>query len=259
VVATFHAHLDRSRLLGAAAPALRTVRRQIDRGIAVSQAAAGFVERVFDGPLGVVPNGVDVERFAEPGAPAAGLPEGRRLLWVGRLDPQKGFPVAVRAFARLAAEFEDLTFVVAGDGRDRDAVGLLAPAHRMRVRMLGTVPHERLPSYLAAADVFVSSATGQESFGIVLVESMAAGVPVVASEIPGYREVVRDGVDGLLVAPNDPGALASALRSVLSEPGLAARLSAAGRERASEFSWERVIPRIEAVYHLVTGGISGGT
>jgi phosphatidylinositol alpha-mannosyltransferase len=129
----------------------------------------------------------------------------------------------------------------------------------MRVRMLGTVPHERLPSFLAGASVFVSSATGQESFGMVLVESMAAGVPVVASDIPGYREVVRDGVDGLLVAPNDPGALASALRSVLSEPGVAARLSAAGRERASEFSWERVIPRIEAVYHLVTGGISGGT
>lgn len=248
VVATFHAYLERSRLLGVAAPALRTVRRRIDHGIAVSEAAAAFVSRAFDGPLAVVPNGVDVARFAEPATPAEGLPPGRRLLWVGRLDPQKGFPVAVRAFARLAGEFDDLSFVVAGDGRDRDAIGLLAPGDRARVRMLGAVAHDAVPAYQADADAFVSSATGQESFGMVLVEAMAAGVPVVASDIPGYREVVRDGVDGLLVPPGNPGALASAVGRLLSDEELAARLAAAGRERAAEFSWERVVPRIEAIY-----------
>jgi phosphatidylinositol alpha-mannosyltransferase len=102
--------------------------------------------------------------------------------------------------------------------------------------------------------VFVSPATGQESFGIVLVEAMAAGVPVVASDIAGYREVVRDGVDGLLVPPGDPNALAAAIRRVLSEPELAATLRAAGRARAKAFSWQVVAPRVEAVYHRVLVG-----
>jgi phosphatidylinositol alpha-mannosyltransferase len=110
-----------------------------------------------------------------------------------------------------------------------------------------------LPRYHAAADVFVSPATGQESFGIVLVEAMAAGVPVVASDIAGYREVVRDGVDGLLVPPGDPNALAGAIRRVLSEPELAATLSAGGRSRAEAFSWQAVAPRLEAIYDRVLG------
>ncbi len=253
VVATFHAHLDRSRLLAVAAPALRPTWRRIDRCIAVSEAAAEFVSCAFPGRLAIVPNGVDVRMFEEPGASASGLPPGRRLLWVGRLDPQKGFPVAVRAFARLAPEFPDLSFVVAGDGRDRGAVGMLDEADARRVVVLGSVPHERLPAYHAAADVFVSSATGQESFGLVLVEAMAAGVPVVASDIAGYREVVRDGIDGVLVPPGDPSALAAAVRRVLEDPALAKLLTENSRARAREFSWDVVTERLEAVYAEAVG------
>jgi len=172
------------------------------------QAAAGFLRRVVAGPVQIVPNGVDVERFAHPGPAAEGLPPGRRVLWVNRLDPQKGFGVLVEAFDRLARERPDTCLVVAGDGRDRGALERLPAEVRRRVVSLGTVPHDALPSYHAAADVFVAAATGQESFGIVLVEAMAAGVPVVATDIPGYREVVRDDVDGLLVPPGDPEALA---------------------------------------------------
>jgi phosphatidylinositol alpha-mannosyltransferase len=117
--------------------------------------------------------------------------------------------------------------------------------------MLGAVPHEDLPSYHAAADVFVAPATGQESFGYVLVEAMAAGVPVVASDIAGYREVVRSGIEGLLVPPSDPAALAEAVSRVLSDRVLAARLSEAGRTRAAVFGWDHVVPRIEAVYQRV--------
>jgi phosphatidyl-myo-inositol alpha-mannosyltransferase len=99
--------------------------------------------------------------------------------------------------------------------------------------------------------VFASPATGHESFGIVLVEALAAGVPVVATDIPGYREVIRDGVDGLLVPPSDAAALASAIRRVLVEPGLASALAQAGRARSREFSWDVVVPRIEAIYERV--------
>jgi phosphatidylinositol alpha-mannosyltransferase len=255
VVATFHSFLDRSRLLELAAPALRPVWRRIDARIAVSGAAASFLARAFPGEVEIVPNGVAVERFAEPHPAAEGLPAGRRLLWVNRLDPQKGFPVMVRAFQRLSAEFADLSLVVAGDGRDRGALRLLPPEQARRVLMLGTVPHDRLPAYHAGADVFASPALGQESFGMVLVEAMAAGVPVVATDIPGYRDVVRHGVDGLLVPPNDPNSLARAIASVLREPALADRLAAAGRARAMGYSWEVVVPRIEDVYRRAAGPV----
>jgi phosphatidylinositol alpha-mannosyltransferase len=257
VVATFHAFHDRSRLLEAAAPLLRSVARRIDAAVAVSRAAGRFVAPVVPGEVEIVPNGVDVERFARPGASVAGLPDGRILLWVGRLDPQKGFPIMVRAFGRLATEFPDLSLVVAGDGRDRHATDLLNEDARTRVRMLGSVPNVELPAYLAAADVFASPATGHESFGIVLVEALAAGVPVVASDIPGYREVIRAGVDGLLVPPSDAAALASAIRRVLAEPDLASGLAHAGRARAREFSWDVVVPRIEAIYERVAGRNDG--
>jgi phosphatidylinositol alpha-mannosyltransferase len=253
VVATFHAFAERSRLMELAAPVLRTVHRRLSASVAVSEAAAAFVGRVVPGEVEIVPNGVDVDRFARPDPGVPELPPGRRVLWVHRLDPQKGFPVAVRAFGRLAAELADVSLVVAGDGRDRDAVELLPRADRDRVVMLGSVAHDRLPSYLSGADAFVAAATGQESFGISLVEAMAAGVPVVATDIDGYREVVRDGEDGLLVPPGDPNALALALRRVLEDPELAAALRRAGRERARTYSWDAVAPRLEAVYARAAG------
>jgi phosphatidylinositol alpha-mannosyltransferase len=252
VVATFHAYLDRSRLMEVASPVLRTVSRRIDAAIAVSDAAAEFLRRAIDVELEIIPNGLDVERFAHSDAVPDGLPEGRRLLWVSRLDPQKGFGVLVQVFALLAREHGDLSLVVAGDGRERHAIGALSATNRARVIMLGAVRHVDLPSWFyGAADVFVAPATGQESFGYILVEAMAAGVPVVASDIAGYREVVRSGIEGLLVPPGDPKALAEAVSRVLSDPILAARLSEAGRTRAAGFGWDRVVPRIEAVYRRV--------
>ena len=253
VVATFHAFAERSRLMELAAPVLRTVHRRIAAPVAVSEAAAEFLARAVPGDVEIVPNGVAVERFAKARSPARGVPDGRIVLWTHRLDPQKGFPIAIRAFGRLATELDDVHLVVAGDGRDRDALGLLPPALRGRVVMLGVVPNDDLPAYHACADAFVAPATDMESFGIVLVEAMAAGVPVVASDIPGYREVVRDGIDGLLVPRGDPNALAAALRRVLLEPALAASLARAGRERAREYSWDAVVPRLEAIYERVAG------
>jgi phosphatidylinositol alpha-mannosyltransferase len=253
VVATFHAYLDRSRLMELAGPALRRVSRRIDAGIAVSEAAAEFLRRVIPVPVEIVPNGVDVEAFAHPGEPARGLPVGRTILWVNRLDPQKGFGVMLDAFERLPSELDDVHLVVVGDGRDRDALRSLPERIRPRVLHVGTVAHHLLPAYHAGADVLVSPAVGQESFGIVLVEAMAAGLPVVCSDIPGYREVVRDGVEGFLVPPNDPAALADAIVRVLTDAPLASSLAGAGRARAAEYSWDSVLPRLESVYERLHG------
>jgi phosphatidylinositol alpha-mannosyltransferase len=247
VVATFHANVERSRLLTAALPVLRPVWRRLAVRIAVSEAAKDFYGSRFGDGIRVIPNGVDVDLFSSA-SPAPELPAGRRMLWTHRLDPQKGFGVALGAFANLAPEFPDLWLIVVGDGKDRAMLERLAAEARSRVLMLGTVAHDRLPAYHAGADVFVAPALGQESFGLVLVEAMAAGVPVVASDIAGYREVVRHDVDGLLVAPSDPAALAAAVGRILREPDLATRLSEAGRARAEDFRWNRVVADIEAAY-----------
>lgn len=252
-VATFHAYAERSALYTAAAPLLRPLWRRLRVRLAVSRAAAAFVTARFGPGVRVVPNGVDVDRFRKA-APLAG---GRRVLWVSRLDPQKGFGVALQAFVRLARDFPDLHFVVVGEGRDRRLVGGLPPEVQARVELRGAVPHEQLPPHVAGASALVAPALGQESFGMVLVEAMAAGVPVVASDIPGYREVVRDDVEGLLVPPGDPQALAAALRRVLEDPGLAERLRAAGRARAEEFRWEAVVEQVEAAYQEALEGPPG--
>ncbi|MGH2661657.1 MAG: glycosyltransferase family 4 protein [Actinomycetota bacterium] len=253
VVATFHAFAAGARLFDLAAPLLRPVWRRLAARIAVSEAAASFVSRRFseDG-VRVIPNGADVELFAE--ATPAVLPEGRRILFVNRLDPRKGFPVMVEAFRRLAAERPDVLLVVAGEGRDRVALHGLPIEARARVIMLGTVPHDDLPPYHAACEVFCAPSTGRESFGLVLVEAMAAGLPVVASDIPGYREVVRDGEDGILIPPRDPEALAQAVALLLDDEGARDLYARTGRDRARRFSWDTVAGEIEEVYAEVSGG-----
>jgi phosphatidylinositol alpha-mannosyltransferase len=160
----------------------------------------------------------------------------------------------VEAFARIAARRPEARLIVAGDGAERDAVERLTPPVRERVTMLGNVPHDRLPPYHAASDVFVGPALGRESFGIVLVEAMAAGLPVVASDIPGYREVVRDGVDGVLVPPGDAGALADAVSRLLEDRAEASRLAAAGLERAARFDWDVVAREIAGCYQEAVEG-----
>ena len=246
VVGTFHSGAERSRLYDLAAPMLRRVARRIAVRIAVSEAAAAFARARIGGSFEIVPNGADVERFAR--AAAADLGEGTKLLFVGRLDERKGFRVAMAAFGMLAPMRPELRLVVVGEGPERAAVDALPADVRDRVLLLGAVANVDLPPYSAACDVYVGSAVGGESFGMVLVEAMAAGLPVVASRIAGYVEVVRDGIDGLLVPPRDAEALAAAIARVLDDRVLAERLTASGRARARTFDWSVVGARLQELY-----------
>jgi phosphatidylinositol alpha-mannosyltransferase len=246
VVATFHSGAEGSRLFSVAAPLIRHVTKRISVRIAVSRAAVRFVAPRIGGSFQIVPNGVDVGRFAS--AQPAELGTGRKLLFVGRLDERKGFATAVGAFAILASERPDLRLIVIGDGPERSEIDTLPPDVRARVSMLGAVANTDLPPYHAACDLYLGTSIGGESFGIVLVEAMAAGLPVVASDIPGYDEVVREGVDGLLVPPRDPVALAAAAGSVLDDPELAANLTDSGRTRARTFDWATVAARVMGCY-----------
>jgi phosphatidylinositol alpha-mannosyltransferase len=257
VVGTFHSYFARDtmegRLYTAIAPLLRPIWRRVDRRIAVSRAARHSAKgRLGKGDVRIIPNGVEVERFAQA-LPALDVPAGRTLLFVGRLEPRKGLPYAMRAFAQLADRYPDLQFVVVGDGPERHAVDELPPALRARVHMKGKVSYEALPTYHRAADIFISPATGAESFGIVLVEAMAAGLPIVASNIPGYREVARDGRESVLVTPSDPGALATGIAHLLDHPEERVRLGANGVARADAYAWEHIIDELEQVYESLTG------
>lgn len=255
VVATFHAWLDRSLLYRLAGPMLAPVRGRLAATIAVSRAAASFVGEAVAGlEPQIIPNGISVERFRQ--ATPLAWPAGRRIAWAHRLDRQKGFPVMVEAFRRVASGRDAVWLTVCGDGADRAAVDGLPSSVRERVVMLGRLAHEKVPLVLAGADVAVAAATGQESFGIALVEAMAAGVPVVATDIEGYREVATDGVDAMIVPPRDPDALATSIGSILDSPDLAASLVEAGRVRAASFDWSEVAGRIESVYRSVLGRAS---
>jgi phosphatidylinositol alpha-mannosyltransferase len=251
IVATFHAYIEEDTVPGqlytAVAPLLRPVWNRLDFRIAVSDAARRSVgSRMGSQRCSIVPNGANVEHFAA--AAPAELPAGRKLLFVGRLEPRKGFRYAVRAFAELASDFPDVQLVVVGDGPQRTLLRRLEPRTRERVHMRGAVTHAELPTFHAASDIFLAPATGRESFGIVLVEAMAAGLPVVASNLPGYSEVVRPGREALLVPPRNANAIARATASLLDDPRLAARLGQAGRLRARTFSWHRVAARVERIY-----------
>lgn len=254
VVATFHSNVGRQRVgslwFRLAVPMVRPVWNRLSRRIAVSEAARQSVcSRMGDGNVTIVPNGVDVGRFAT--AHPASLPAGRHVMFVGRLEERKGFPVAIQAFARLAALYPTVRLLVVGDGSERDAVDTLTPDARSRVDMLGRIDDDRLASYLKAADVYLGPATGGESFGIVLAEAMAAGLPIVASDIDGYRDVARDGLEALLVPPGDPEALVAAVREVLDDARLAESLGEGGARRAREFDWDVVTERLLGIYREV--------
>jgi phosphatidylinositol alpha-mannosyltransferase len=247
VFATFHANAGRARSLRVMAPLARRVYARIDRPMAVSRAAARFIADTIGVPEPVVvPNGVDLDAFRRPAATLDGRPP--TLLFVNRLDPRKGFGVLLAAFARASEALPDLRLVVAGDGPDRLAAAQLPAGLRSRIELLGDVPHADVPDVHARADLFVAPALGRESFGMVLVEAMAAGLPIVASAIPGYTEVVEHGRTAWLVRPGDDAALASAIVTLLRDPAARARLVAEADARVARYAWSTVGARVEQAY-----------
>lgn len=224
--------------------------------VAVSEAARADLMPFVPGDYRVIPNGVDTERFSPGTAPSRQLPNGRTsLLYVGRLDRRKGLPVLLRAFSLLQARFRDLHLSVVGTGpllhHCRRMAAKLRPSEA--VSFEGYVSAQDLPSRYAAVDLCCFPTLGGEAFGIVLLEAMASGKPVVTTDIAGYREVIRNRIDGLLAKPSDPNDLARAIAEVLGNDALRKNLALAGLDRAQRFSWPRVTDQIEALYREVTG------
>jgi phosphatidylinositol alpha-mannosyltransferase len=244
VVATFHAAVSRSRAYRVAAPALRPLYRRLAARIAVSEEARRTAEAVFGDGIRIVPNGVEWSRFSSLPPPLGSL-----IFFLGRMERRKGAAVLVEAFTLLAPERPDAELVLAGEGPERKTVEDAVPEGlRERVTFTGRIDPAELAEVFGRAALVCAPSLGGESFGIVLLEAMAAARPVVASSIPGYAAVVRDGVDGILVPPGDAKALAGALRRVLADPDASRAMGEAGRERARRYDWPVVAAEVEAVY-----------
>ena len=251
-VATFHAYAGFSPSYELGSRLMRGHASRLHGRIAVSAAARHFIDRFFPGDYKVVPNGVDVPRFAGA-VPVARWQDGvPSVLFVGRLEPRKGVLDLLKAHRILRKTGSGNRLLIVGSGpQEREARRYVATRGLQEVELLGRVSDDEKAQLFRTVDVFASPATGGESFGIVLLEAMAAGAPIVASDIHGYKGVVRRGREGLLVPPHEPKELAKAIARLLGDPDLRAEMSAAGRLRAEAFSWPRVAARVEEYYGFV--------
>jgi phosphatidylinositol alpha-mannosyltransferase len=244
LVGTFHCYSENAFSHGIANHVFG-VRRKLQHlhlRIAVSEAAAWTGRRFYGGRYRVIPNGVDVPASIRPKAPGEGRP--LRLAFVGQAVERKGLPVLLRAFEALR-EHVAVELVIVGAGEEDVAPLMLDAAG---VTALGKVTDARKHAALETADLLVAPSLGGESFGMVLTEGFAAGTPVVASDIAGYRDVVEDGANGVLVPRGDPTALAEALRDLALDPGRRARMASSAAASAERYAWPTVAAEVLGAY-----------
>ena len=253
IVATFHTSTTKSLTLAVFQGVLRPWHEKIVGRIAVSDLARRWQMEALGSDAVEIPNGVDVASFAS--APLLdGYPRpGKTVLFLGRFDePRKGMAVLLDALPRLVEHFPGVQVLVVGRG-DQDELRSKAGGLGGHLRFLGQVDDAAKASALRSADVYCAPHTGGESFGIVLVEAMAAGTPVVASDLHAFRRVLRDGDAGRLVPVEDGAALAAGLVAVLENDQLAKRYVAAGADAVRRYDWSVVANQIMQVYETVAG------
>jgi len=253
VVATWHSSMQRSRALAAMYPLAQTALEKVSARIAVSEAARQTLVEHMGGDAVLIPNGVDCSAFGGVD-PLPGWPgEGHSLLFLGRIDePRKGLQVLLEALPAIAERHPAVRLLVAGPGDVDEFRGALPAEVAARVEFLGLVSEEVKARAFVSADVYVAPNTGGESFGIVLLEAMASGTPVLASDIEAFRRVVDGGRAGATFVNEDSADLARVAVALLDDAEERARLGREGLLRAEEFDWETVAKRVVEVYDAVT-------
>jgi phosphatidylinositol alpha-mannosyltransferase len=245
VVGTFHAAAESSAGYRLARPVLERAIRRVTVRTAVSAAARALAEEYFPGDFLITPNGIDLDRFQR--ASAMTLTDNpTSVLFFSRVEKRKGLSVLIRAVAKLADL--DVELVVAGAGPQERAARSLADSLGVEARFLGRVDEADVPGVFRSATVYCAPGLGGESFGIVLLEAMASGVPVVCSDLPGFRDVA--GGTAILVPPGDADSLASALRKIVTDPVERERMAACSRERAAAFDWNHLVEDVEKIYRM---------
>ena len=248
-VGTFHACYSSARRYRLTH---RVLRRWFDRlhgRIAVSSGAYENASTYFDKDFRIIPNGIELERFSNV-RPFPHLQDGKfNLLFVGRLEARKGLRYLLEAYGQLKWEHPDLRLIVVGPGNlDADCWRVMSERNLQDVMFTGSVPADDIPRYYASCHVFCAPATGQESFGIVLLEAMASGKPIVAARNRGYSAVVGHRDQALMVPPKDSEALAGAIRELVEDGDLREELAANGREDVQRYSWSVVADEVMDYY-----------
>ncbi|MFB0509775.1 MAG: glycosyltransferase family 4 protein, partial [bacterium] len=252
-VITFHADHSKSKGYMIFRPILMPYFRKLHGLIAVSKAARDASMRFFPGDYQVIPNAIDINLFNPSVSPLADFGDARpKILFLGRFEPRKGLKYLLKALRYIKKDIPDVLLTVVG-------VGLLGYAYKEyiakevedNIHFAGLIPNEARPRYYATCDVFCAPSIGYESFGIVLLEAMATGKPVVASDIAGYRTILEDGKQGYLTPPRDYEAIAQAIVKILRSPATAKRMGEEGRKKAIKYSWESIARQIESYYETL--------
>jgi phosphatidylinositol alpha-mannosyltransferase len=264
-VGTFHAFGESSPVYAMGRPILRRFYDRLHARIAVSPSAFDYISPYFPGEYEIIPNGVDYARFANETGYIDRFRDGRpTILFVGRFEePRKGLRWLLQALHLVEPYFPDLRLIVAGGGdpnqlaewlplRDTsrpDRTIFRSAGSALEVEFTGFVSAEDLGRYYRTCDVYCAPSTGGESFGIVLIEAMAAAAPVLGSRISGYANVLTHGREGFFCEPKSPASIATGLVRLLSDPGLRERMGKAGQETARRYDWSIVTDQLVACYH----------
>jgi phosphatidyl-myo-inositol alpha-mannosyltransferase len=253
VVGTFHAYGGRTEkfLINRLKFYFRQFRSDFDHHIAVSGVSRDFIYPVLPADYSIIPNGVDLERFSPKGERIPAFDDDAfNILFVGRLEPRKGLTALMRSVP-LIPRYSDKKYrlIVAGNGLLTNYYRRRLPREAARnVIFTGAIPFEDMPSYYRSAQLFCSPASFGESFGIVLIEAMAAGLPIVAGDNEGYRKVIRHGQSGVLVDPRDPNALAATIGTLMNSTSLRSALSEFSLNESKKYGWSGIIDMIENIY-----------
>ena len=252
LVATQHVSMERSRVLSAGALLANTAMEKLSGRIAVSEKARQFMVEHVGGDAVLIPNGVDCRAFAVPDA-LPGYPRAApTLFFIGRIDePRKGLPTLLSAMPSIIAAWPDVELLVAGPGDVHSVAKSLDPDVAAHVRFLGLVSEEDKVRAFHSADLYIAPQLGGESFGIVLLEAMASGTPVLASDLEAFLRVLEEGRDGRVFPTGDADALATAVIELLGDEPARHELAARGLRRAQEFDWATVARDVERVYESV--------
>ena len=259
-VATFHANFDGNAWYRLGSSFLRPIWNKLHGRIAVSPSARKSIEKYFTGrDIEVISNGVDTSRFSPKNRPLEKYSDGKiNILFTGRIEKRKGLIYLIRAYRELKKKYPAIRLIVVGRGPLLTNLRKYIIKHRIRgIHFEGFVSTEILPRYFATADIFCSPALFGESFGIVLLEAMAAGKPVVAFNISGYRDVVDNGKNGLLAVTKDHAALAAKLELLVKNAALRKNLGENGLAKAKKFTW-KIIAQKNIQYYKKLWNMKGG-
>ncbi len=245
-IATFHANFDSNIFYRMSTNFLTPLWNRLHGKIAVSPSAKSSITRYFHGPeIEIIPNGVDTKRFSSKHPKIAKFNDGKmNILFTGRVEKRKGLTYLMQAFHRLRKNYDNIRLIIVGRGPLLKDYIKYAKQHKIPdIHFEGFVSVKDLPKYYSTAHIYCSPALFGESFGIVLLEGMAASLPVVAFNISGYNDVVANLEDGLLANPRDVHDLYEKLELLISHPSLIREIGARGRQKAKRFTWESIAKR----------------